>query len=117
MRVTKNGVTIDTGVKHLGAYYLVIESDGEEFTINVSDDLVATFEKFLSDPEPAEDTRKWHFEAFESVEDENNMRYYCRKCDTRSLSCAIRNDGNAQCFNCNSLVENIFSFENKIYDD
>ena len=118
MKVMKNGVTIDTKVMYRGWRLIKISDSTSAEKITLTERGIDLLEQFLSGPKPAEDTRAFHYETFHWVENEKNMRYYCKKCHKQFLS--AKTFDHIQliplCKICETKLSDIFNYENKIYE-
>ena len=115
MKTKKNGVTIEIGISVTSnSGSLTITHNGISDKVSFGVNAAIALKQFLSDPEPAEDTRDFHLETFKHVEDERNKRWFCKVCKTQYIEDI---SGVFICRICNSEMTNIFNYENRIYED
>ncbi|KKL64735.1 hypothetical protein LCGC14_2162000 [marine sediment metagenome] len=111
--LTRNGISIEVGD---GTLIQILDGD-EDSTFSLPDyETVRMFEQFLSEPVPEVDTRKWHYETFDVIEDERNTRWFCRTCQVQNPSSFSVRNCTPRCHKCHNKLTDIFKYRNRIYE-
>ena len=115
MKKTQNGVTIDTTIEYLNDGFIISDGTNEE-SYALSEWAFRLLDQFLSDPVPEVDTRKYHYETFDHVEDKRNARWFCKKCYSQFMTATFICE-KYYCHKCGCRLEDIFKYKNRIYNE